>query len=264
MNNLKGQTALITGASSGIGEAIARKLAAEGVNLVLVARSQDKLTKLSNELIEQNAIRSITLAADLSKPRCGASILNQVNSHGISVDILINNAGFGTYGLFEAISPETEQDEIMVNVAAVVDMTHAFLPGMLQRQKGKILNIASTSSFQPVPYMATYAASKAFILSFSEALWAEYYKRKIHVVALCPGAVETGFIDALGNKSIRQTPIFSTTISPRQVANHALKALLLEKKPTHIIGLKNWLMAYSVRFSPRTLVALIGEKMLRP
>lgn len=263
MNNLKGQTALITGASSGIGEAIARKLAAEGVNLVLVARSQDKLTKLSNELIEKNAIRSITLAADLSKPKCGTDILNQLNSRGIFVDILINNAGFGTYGLFEAISPETEQDEIMVNVASVVDMTHAFLPGMLQRQKGKILNIASTSSFQPVPYMATYAASKAFVLSFSEALWAEYYSRKIQVAALCPGAVETGFIDALGDESIRQTPIFSTTISPSQVANHALKALI-GKKPIHIIGLKNWLMAFSVRFSPRALVVLIGEKMLRP
>jgi len=263
MLTLKGKTALVTGASSGIGEAIARKLAAEGVNLVLVARSQDKLKQLAKALTQSYAVQCTALPADLSSPNCGAHVHGQVKAMGLTVDILVNNAGYGTYGPFESITPENEQAEIAVNIAAVVDFAHAFLPEMLKRGAGTILNVASTAAFQPVPYMAVYGASKAFVLSFSEALWAEYQGSGIHVVALCPGAVDTGFISQLGNEAVRKTAAFSTTLQPEQVAAHAIKAIQ-GKGPTHIIGFKNWLMAQSVRFAPRSLVARSSANMMRP
>ncbi len=263
MDIFKNKTALVTGASSGIGEAIARKLASVGVNLVLVARSQDKLTGLGDELTGRYGIDCSVFSLDLSKSGCASALLGQVESSGITVDILVNNAGFGTYGPFETISPGAEQEEIAVNIAAVVDLAHAFLPGMLERGSGIILNLASTSSFQPCPYMAVYGATKAFVLNFSEALWAEYRVRGIHVAALCPGPVETGFIGKLGDESVRKTSVFSSTIAPEQVATKALKAIQ-GKSPTYIIGLKNWLMAHSLRFVPRSLVARIAGEKLRP
>ena len=263
MRTLKGKTALVTGASSGIGEAIAGTLAAEGVNLVLVSRSQDKLKQIAHALTRSYAVQCTVLPADLSTPNCGANVHAQVKAMGIAVDILVNNAGYGTYGPFDSIAPENEQAEIAVNIAAVVDFAHAFLPEMLKRGAGTILNVASTASFQPVPYMAVYAASKAFVLSFSEALWAEYRGRGIHVVALCPSAVDTGFISQLGTESVRKTAAFSTTLQPEQVATHAMKAIH-GKGPTHIIGFKNWLMAQSVRFAPRSLVARSSADMMRP
>lgn len=263
MHALKRKTALVTGASSGIGEAIARKLASEGVNLVLVARSQDKLRQLAEELTQKYAVQCMVLRVDLSAPNCGQIVLEQVKETGISVDILVNNAGFGTYGAFESIAPEHEQSEIAVNIAALVDFTHAFLPGMLLRGSGNILNVASTAAFQPVPYMAVYGASKAFVLSFSEALWAEYRDRGIHVAALCPSAVDTGFIDQLGNESVRKTAVFSSTLKPELVAIHAMKAIR-GKAPTHIVGIKNWLMVQSVRFAPRRLVVRKSAGMMRP
>ena len=263
MNTLKGKTALITGASAGIGEALARKLAAEGVNLLLVARSQAKLERLACELGQTYSVRCVPLVADLSQPHCGSSLRQAVQRVNAQVDILVNNAGFGTYGSFETISSESEQNEIAVNIAAVVDLAHAFLPDMLRRGSGTILNLASTASFQPVPYLAVYAATKAFVLSFSEALWAEYRERGIHVVALCPSAVDTGFIGGLGDEAVRGTAVFSKTLSPEHVADQAIVALR-GNQAIHIVGIKNWLMAQSLRFAPRAMVARAGAKMMRP
>jgi short-subunit dehydrogenase len=263
LDTLKGKTALVTGASSGIGAAIAQQLAAAGVHLVLVARSEDALNKLAAQLATSHGVRSTVITADLGLPGCGALLQSRVAASGIAIDILINNAGFGTYGAFETIAPDVEQDEIAVNVAAVVGLAHAFLPGMLQRGHGVMLNVASTASFQPGPYMAVYAATKAFVLSFSEALWAEYRGRGIHVTALCPGAVATGFIDRLGDPDVQKTAVFAVTLRPEQVALRAMAALR-SNKPTHIVGIKNWLMAQSPRFSPRSLVAMIGASMSRP
>jgi uncharacterized protein len=263
MNAYKGKTALVTGASSGIGEAIAQELATEGVNLVLVARSQDKLTQLADVLSQTCGVRCAVLTADLSLPDCGSKLHGQVSAMGITVDILVNNAGYGTYGPFETMAAAQEQREIAVNIAAVVDLAHAFLPDMLKRGEGTILNVASTAAFQPVPYMAVYAASKAFVLSFSEALWAEYRGTGIHVVALCPGAVDTGFVGKLGDESVRKTAAFSTMMRPKQVAAQAVKAMK-GSAPTHIIGFKNWLMAQSVRLAPRSLVARSSADMMRP
>jgi len=260
---LKGKTALVTGASSGIGKVIAQKLAAAGVHLVLVARSQSILQQMAEELTQTYSVRCTLLPADLAQPKCGANLFDQIKASAIEIDILVNNAGFGTYGAFETISPDAEQSEIAVNITALVDLSHAVVPDMLRRGAGVILNIASVAAFQPVPYMAVYAASKAFVLSFSEALWAEYRNRGIHVAALCPGAVETGFIGALGNESVRKTSAFSTTLTPEYVASVAMKAIQ-GTSPTYITGLKHWLMAQTIRFSPRSLVAHMGAHMMRP
>ena len=263
MRALAGKTALVTGASSGIGAALARQLAAQGVHLVLVARSQERLQALAQELGARHGVRARALAADLAQPGCGAALLARVQALGETADILVNNAGLGTYGAFEEIAPEAEQGEIALNVAAVVDLTHAFLPVMLARGEGAVLNVASTAAFQPTPYLAVYGATKAFVLSFSEALWAEYRSRGIHVAALCPGAVETPFIAGLGDPAVRQTPVFASTLSPETVALRAVQALR-GTAPTHIIGTKNWLMAQSARITPRRVVAMVGAALMRP
>ncbi|MFZ4651218.1 MAG: SDR family NAD(P)-dependent oxidoreductase [Rubrivivax sp.] len=263
MQALAGKTALVTGASSGIGEALARQLASRGVHLVLVARSQDRLQALAQELAARHGVQARALAADLAQPGCGAALQARVQALGESVDILVNNAGFGTYGPFEEIAPAQEQREIALNVAAVVDLTHAFLPAMLARGEGVVLNVASTAAFQPTPYLAVYGATKAFVLSFSEALWAEYRGRGIHVAALCPGAVDTAFIAGLGDPAVRHTSVFASTLSPESVARRAVQALL-GTSPTHIIGAKNWLMAQSARITPRRIVAAVGAALMRP
>jgi short-subunit dehydrogenase len=203
------------------------------------------------------------IPADLSLPDCAVKVQHAIESQNLQIDILVNNAGFGTYGPFETLTAEAERREIAVNIDAVVALTHAFIPGMLARKSGAVLNIASTAAFQPAPYMAVYAATKAFVLSFTEALWAEFHGRGVHVAALCPGPVDTGFIDKLGDASIRQTSVFSKTVKPDYVAEWALKALQ-SSSPTHIVGFKNWLLANSIRFVPRRLVAKTGAGLLRP
>jgi short-subunit dehydrogenase len=263
MDTTKGKTALITGASSGIGRAIAHRLAREGARLVLVARSEENLGALAAELETLHGTRSTVLAADLGQPHSGAGLFKRVEEQDLAIDILVNNAGFGTYGTFESIKPETEQAEIAVNIAAVVDLTHSFVPGMLQRGSGAIINIASTSSFQPTPFHAVYGATKAFILNFSEALWAEYRGRGVLVTALCPGAVDTAFIEKLGDTSVRNTSVYSSPVRPETVAERVIEALR-SGSPSHIIGLKNWLMALLLRFTPRSVVALVGASLLRP
>jgi len=263
MKTFKNKTALVTGASSGIGKEIAEKLAEEGCHLILVARSESTLNQLASALSQKHRVMTDVISVDLSTPDCASRIYDEVMARNLHVDILINNAGFGTYGSFETISAQTEQDEIAVNISALVGLTHAFVPGMLSKRSGAVLNIASTAAFQPGAFLAVYAATKAFVLSFSEALWGEYQGRGIHVAALCPPAVETGFIAKLGDDNVKSTSVFAKTISAEHVAVEAMKALRSDK-PTHIIGFKNWLMANSLRFAPRSLVAKAGAMMLKP
>lgn len=263
MNTFKNKTALVTGASSGIGKEIAKKLAEAGCKLILVARSEPVLNQLALELNKKHRAPAHVFVADLSKPNCATLLFEQVTALNLHVDILVNNAGFGTYGPFETIHSQAEQDEIAVNISALVGLTHAFIPGMLSKGSGSVLNIASVAAFQPVAFLAVYAATKAFVLSFSEALWAEYQDRGLHVAALCPPAVDTVFIDKLGDASVKNTSVFSKTISAEHVALEAMK-VLNSAKPTHIIGFKNWLLVNSLRFVPRSLVAKTGAAMLRP
>lgn len=249
---------LITGASSGIGEVFARKLAARGRNVLLVARSEEKLITLCNELGRSNSIRAQYVTLDLSKPESPAQLFEETQKRGISVDMLINNAGFGSMGEFSKLDLARELNMIDLNVKSLVDLTYRFLPPMLARKQGSIINVASTAGFQPVPFMATYAATKAFVLSFSEALWEENRERGIQVMALCPGVTDTNFFEAArGHK-----PPARVSQTPEEVVDTALRGLA--RRRGHIIsGWTNFLMTQSERLVPRSLIIRVAGKMMR-
>ncbi len=186
-------TALITGASSGIGKAFAQQLAAQNTNLVLVARSQKKLHQLTKELQENYNIQVEIIVKDLTEPHAAQAIFDATQAKGLTIDLLINNAGFGDYGDFATSHGEKQVKIVQLNVVALVDLTHKFLPLMRQRQSGSIINVSSITAFQPMPYLSVYAASKAFIVSFSQALWAENRSYGIRILVTCPGPIETNF-----------------------------------------------------------------------
>ena len=190
--------ALVTGASAGIGAEIARELAARGHNLVLVARRRARLQELGSELAEQHGIRAESVACDLGKPASRARLPAQLERLGLTVDVLVNNAGFATGGPFHASDAEQELQQVRLDVEAVVALTSLFLPGMVERSRGAILNVASTAGMQPMPYSAGYAAAKAYVLSFSEALHYELGPRGVTVTALAPGPVSTDFWEKAG------------------------------------------------------------------
>jgi short-subunit dehydrogenase len=258
MRDFAQQTALVTGASSGIGEAFARALAARGAHLVLAARTTEKLEALAAELSERHGIRAVPIAADLARPGAGAELAREVERRGITIDALINNAGFATYGPFEALPAERERDEVQLNVAAVVDLSHAFFPGMVSRRRGAIVNVASTAAFTPLPYMAVYGATKAFVLSFSEALWFEGRERGVAVLALCPGPTETAFFDVANANGL-----FGARQRPEVVVERALWALARGRSYV-VPGLSNALLAQSARFAPRSMVTRVAASMTRP
>jgi len=255
----KGKTVLVTGASSGIGEAFARELAARGMDLVLVARSEDKLRTLAAELARGHGIRAETVAADLGGEGTAARLYDEVEGLGMRVDMLLNNAGFGTHGPFETLSPDRDHAEVMLNVSAVVDLSHAFLPAMVERGDGAVINVSSTAGFQPLPYMAVYGATKAFVLSFSEALWAEYRGRGVRVLALCPGATETPFFGVVGAEEAS----VGRRRAPQQVVATGLRALE-RGRGSAIDGAFNYWLAQTPRLAPRGLTALNSKRLMRP
>jgi uncharacterized protein len=252
-------TTLITGASSGIGEAFARRLAALGRNVLLVARSEGKLVSLCNELGRINSIRAQYVAMDLLKPESPARLFAETKERGLEIDMLINNAGFGSMGEFTKLDLGRELDMIDLNVKALVDLTYRFLLPMRDRKHGTIINVASTAGFQPVPFMATYAATKAFVLCFSEALWEENRPYGVHVMALCPGVTETNFFEAA---QVQMPPLRSPQ-TPEDVVDTALRGLARGKSHT-VSGWTNLLMIESERLVPRSLVARIAGRALRP
>lgn len=250
---------LITGASSGIGEAFARALAARGRNLLLVARSEDKLMTLCSELGRIRSIHCQHLAIDLSKPESPARLFAETEKRGLEIDLLINNAGFGSMGEFARLDPARELNMIDLNVRSVVELTHLFLQPMRARKRGAIINVASTAGFQPVPYMATYSATKAFVLSFSESLWEENRDYGIDVLALCPGVTKTGFFAA----AKIQRPPARTEQTPEEVVEVALSGLRRHRNSI-ISGWPNRLMVAAERFLPRSvIVRTIGSVMRR-
>ncbi len=251
-------TTLITGASSGIGAAFARKLAARGRNVFLVARSEDKLIALCNELGRLTSIRAQYLALDLRHPNAGAQLFEETKKRELEIDMLINNAGFGSMGDFVKLDLNHELEMIQLNISALVDLTQRFLGPMRDRNRGTIINVASTAGFQAVPYMATYAATKAFVLSFSEALWEENRAHGVHVMALCPGVTETNFFEAAGI----DRPPMRTIQTPEEVVETALRALRREKS-TVISGWTNLLTVEAERFFPRSFVTKVAGKALR-
>jgi len=242
-------TTLITGASSGIGAAFARRLAARGHNLLLVARSEDKLIALCNELGRLKSIHAQYFPLDLSKPESPEQLFDECAKRDLQIDLLINNAGFGSRGDFATLDLRTELNMIDLNVRSLVELTHRFLQPMRERKSGAIINVASTAGFQPVPYMATYAATKAFVLSFSESLWEENRAHGVHVMALCPGVTETNFFEA----SRMERPPARVSQTAEEVVDTALRAL--KRGKSHVIsGWANFLLTESERLIPRSFV----------
>ena len=252
-------TTLITGASSGIGAAFARRLAALGRNVFLVARSEDKLITLCNELGRISNIRAQYLATDLSKADSVLNLVDETKKRGLNIDMLINNAGFGSMGDFAKLDIARELNMIDLNIKSLVELTYRFLVPMRELKQGTIINVASTAGFQPVPFMATYAASKAFVLSFSEALWEENRRHGIHVMALCPGVTETNFFEAA---QVDRPPMRAAQTAEDVVAT-ALRGLARQK--SHVVsGWTNLLMIEAERFLPRSVVVRVAGKALRP
>ena len=252
-------TTLITGASSGIGAAFARRLAALGRNVFLVARSEDKLITLCNELGRISNIRAQYLATDLSKADSALNLVEETKKRGLNIDMLINNAGFGSMGDFAKLDIARELNMIDLNIKSLVELTYRFLVPMRELKQGTIINVASTAGFQPVPFMATYAASKAFVLSFSEALWEENRRHGIHVMALCPGVTETNFFEAA---QVDRPPMRAAQTAEDVVAT-ALRGLARQK--SHVIsGWTNLLMVEAERFLPRSVVVRVAGKALGP
>lgn len=251
-------TTLITGASSGIGAAFARKFATLGRNVFLVSRSEEKLITICNELGRMSGIRAQYFAIDLAEPDAPARLFEETTRRELEIDMLINNAGFGSMGHFGKLDRERELEMIELNVRALVDLTYRFLAPMREKKQGTIINVASTAGFQPVPFMATYAATKAFVLSFSEALWEENRPLGVHVMALCPGVTETNFFEA----SRMDRPPLRGSQTPEEVVETALRGLKRNKSSV-ISGLPNLLTVQAVRLLPRSLVLRIAGKALR-
>lgn len=248
--------ALITGASSGIGAAFARAFAARGADVVLVARRADRLDSLAAELGSAHGVEARTLVLDLAQPGVGAILAERLGP-AAPIDTVINNAGFGTRSPLAREDPALIEREIAVDVTALVSITRAFLPPMIERGRGAIINVASTASYQPVPGMAVYSASKAFVRTFTEAVWHEARPAGVKVLSLSPGPTRTEFFDVVGTEDAA-VGAFQTA---EQVVNTALRAL--DKRstpPSAISGAANRLSAASVRLVPRRLVLDIAAR----
>lgn len=258
---MKGQTALITGASAGLGRELAKLAAVDGTDLVLVARRRDRLEALARELSAAHGVAVTVSAADLADPAAPSALCEQVQAAGITVDTLVNNAGFGSIGPFAGADLARQLEMIAVNVRALVELTHRFLPGMLARKQGRILNLASVAGFVPGPFMATYYASKAFVLSFTEALAAELDGTGVTVTASCPGPTQTEFSEVARNG---ESKLFRRNVATAtEVARHAYRAMLAGTVVA-VPGLMNKLMVQSVRTVPRTTLRSIVAKLNRP
>ncbi|HZA11847.1 SDR family oxidoreductase [Mycobacterium sp.] len=257
--NYKGERALVTGASSGIGAAFARELARRGADLVLVARSRAKLDALADELATTFGVSADVAVTDLAKPAAADELASDLRDRGLQIDILVNNAGFGLFAPLHDADGAALSDMIRVNVAALVDLTRLYVPAMLERNHGAVINVGSTAGFQPVPYMAVYGATKAFVLSFTEALWAETRGTGVRVTAICPGSTETAFFDVAGENAQ-----VGRRIPPERVVNAALRALDRRASTTITGGAGNWLMINAPRLAPRNVVARIAERTMRP
>jgi uncharacterized protein len=246
------KTALITGASGGIGEALARTLAQHGYNLILVARTMSKLEALGAELIAKNGVEAVSIASDLSAFDASEKLIADLEARGLNVDVLVNNAGFGEYGEFATGDPIKQQQMISLNILTLTMLTRHLLPKMLERKFGRVMNVASTAAFMPGPLMSVYYASKAYVLSFSEALSEELLGSGVTVTALCPGPTESDF---QARAAMEDSKLFKgkTLMTSREVAEQGVAAL--ERGQRVIIpGLMNQIQAQASRFLPRAIV----------
>ncbi len=259
MSRWQNRWALITGASAGIGWALADQLAAQGAKLVLTARRRDRLEQLAQKLTADHHATVEIFPVDLAKPGAPAELFAFTQGKGIETDLLINNAGFGGYGEFHKVSLDWYRDMVQVNVAAVVELTHRYLAGMVERRRGDIMIVASTAAFQPVPYISCYAATKSFDLLFAEGLAEEVRQYGVRVCALCPGPTDTEFM-AVAKQPQR---LFRLAETAEKVARTGLEAL--ESGKTYVIsGWLNYLQTHAERLAPRPFVARSAAALLSP
>lgn len=252
-------TALITGASSGIGAALARGLASRGQGVTLVARREQRLRELAEEL-EQGGIRAEAIACDLADPAERDRLQREIEANGCAVEVLVNNAGFGGGEEFAATDADLLTNMVAVNVAAVTDLATRFLPGMVERGRGALLNVASTAAFQPMPGSANYAATKAYVLSLSEALHSELKDEGVTVTALCPGPVKTEFTDVAGLTDAEARTPEMLWMSAEQVATEALRGLEAGKRVV-VPGLLNRAGAIGGQHAPRALALPLVKRI---
>ena len=255
----QGKWALVTGASAGIGKALAEELAAGGTNLVLTARRRDRLEEFAKALTTKYQVKTKVCVADLTKPFAPQEIYDFTKQKGLEIDLLINNAGFGQYGEFPTVETSRLLDMVQVNCSAVVHLTRLYLPGMVTRKRGDVMILASTASFQAVPYISTYAATKAFDLLIAEGLAEEMKPYGIRVCALCPGSTESEFHE-LASQPERTKKNQQTA---QEVAQNGLRALAAGKSYA-ISGLGNYLGVLGERLVPRRFVTRIAAGMFRP
>jgi uncharacterized protein len=259
MSRWQGRWALVTGASAGIGWALAEQLAARGAKLVITARRRERLDELARKLVSSHNATVEVVTADLSRPGGAGQLFAWTEGKGIALDLLVNNAGFGVYGEFREAALDRCLEMAQVNVAAVIELTHRYLTGMVERRSGDILIVASTAAFQPVPYLSCYAATKAFDLILAEGLAEEVRRYGIRVCALCPGSTTTEFA-RVANQPERVLRFPETA---EKVARVGLAAL--EAGKTYVIsGWLNYLQTHAERLAPRPFVARSAAAMLAP
>jgi len=255
--DLRGQTALVTGASSGIGAEFARQLAAAGADVVLVARRADRLDELAGSLTTRFGVTATTISADLAAQGASEKLAAEIAARGLTIDVLVNNAGFATHGAFVDEDLARIHDEMALNVVTVVELTRLLLPGMVERRRGTVVNVASTGAFQPVPTMAVYGATKAFVLSFTEALWGELEGTGVRALALCPGATETEFFDVAGADA--------QVGAERQPVDEVVRIALasVEKgRPSVVTGTRNALAARLPRLLSRRSTIRLTKRVM--
>lgn len=255
-----GGTALITGASSGIGAAIARELAKRGHAVTLVARREERLKSLATELAADHGVAAVALACDLVDPEDRDRLAGEIHGLGRSVEILVNNAGFGSRGSFISKDPGRMVGMVRLNVEAVVDLTSRYLPGMVERGRGAIVNLASVAAFQPLPGSATYAASKAFVLSFSEALHTEQRGSGVVVTAVCPGPVKTEFTEVAGMAGVESATPDLLWMSAEEVGRHAVEGAE-EGKRVVVPGALNRAQTLFGQHTPRALALPLIDRI---
>ncbi len=262
MDKSKHQWALVTGASQGIGMELARCFAQDGINLILVARSGDRLLELADAWRAAHRIQVQAIAMDLTEANAPDQLHQLVKASGATVSYLVNNAGCGLYGRYQATAIECEHQMVQLNCLALTRLTKLLLPDMLAQQQGRILNVASTASFQPGPYQAVYFATKAYVLSYSEAIAEDLADTGVTVTALCPGLTASGFVERAGmgqSGFVRRTRIASA----EQVAASGYRAMHAGRRVV-VPGMLNWLSAQAPRLVPRRLVTTLVSAMMKP
>lgn len=258
----RGQTALITGGSGGIGLDFAQCFAKDGYDLILTARSERALNDAAERLARTFGVAATTIALDLGAIGGGARLVAEIERRGLTVDVLVHNAGYGHAGALTSSDLDTQLGMIDLNDRALVELTYLFWDGMLARKRGGVLNVASTASFQPGPLMTVYYASKAFVLSFSEALWEESRDTGVHVSCLCPGPTASKFRERAGTGKTRLATA-SKVMGSREVAEQGYRGFVANKRVV-VTGTRNATMARLVPFVPRTTLLRMVRNLQSP